>query len=71
MFPNPVRNIVTIDAPATVNVIVRDLTGRIVMKQDDAKKLDMSQLADGAYMLMISDKNGTMVKTERLLKVSE
>lgn len=71
VFPNPVHSVVNIQAPAQVNVVLRDLTGRMVMKLDNAKQLDMSKLADGTYMLMISDKNGNMVKMDKVLKVSD
>lgn len=71
VFPNPVRNTLNIEAPAVVNVTIRDLTGREVMKVSDARQIDMSILSDGAYMLMISDKNGNMVKTDKVMKVSE
>jgi len=71
IFPNPVRSVMNIDAPAPVNVVVRDVTGTQVMKLENAKQMDMSQLANGMYMLMISDKNGNMVKMEKVLKVSE
>ena len=71
VYPNPVRNTLNIEAPAQVNVIIRDLTGREVLNQENAKQMDMSKLADGAYMLMISDKNGNMIKTNKVMKVSE
>lgn len=71
VFPNPVRSTLNIKSPDPVNITLRDLTGRLLMKVDKAEQIDMSQLPDGAYMLMISDRDGIMVKTERVMKISE
>ncbi len=71
VFPNPVRNVINIDAPAQVNVVLRDLTGRIITQANNVKQLDMTGLPDGYYMLMIADKNGVMIKAEKVMKVAE
>jgi len=68
LFPNPTQQFVNIDAPVKVDVMVRDLQGRVVMTQKEAKKVDVSPLANGVYMFMILDENGVLLKAEKVFK---
>jgi hypothetical protein len=71
VYPNPVHQLVNIDAPVKVNVSLRDVTGRVILSKNDVKQIDMDQLAAGSYLLYISDEQGEMVKIEKLTKVIE
>ena len=71
VYPNPAHRIVSIEAPVKVNISLRDVTGRVVLKVEDAKQVDMSQLADGTYLLLINDQQGRLMKIEKLIKSSE
>jgi hypothetical protein len=71
VYPNPASKIVHIDAPIKVNVSLHDATGRIVLKKNEVTELDLSQLADGPYMLFITDQDGRSLKTEKVLKTAE
>ncbi len=68
VYPNPARGIVKIEAPAKVNVSLRDITGRVILKADNATQIDVSELAGGSYLLFISDEQGHLIKTEKLIK---
>ncbi|WP_123985297.1 T9SS type A sorting domain-containing protein [Taibaiella soli] len=68
LFPNPTQQFVNIDAPVKVDVMVRDLQGRMVMIQKEAKRVDVSPLANGVYMFMILDQNGMLLKAEKVFK---
>lgn len=68
VFPNPTHDIVNIQSPVKVNIQVRDLTGKVIMKQENATQVDLGSLANGVYMLIISDENDALLKTEKLFK---
>lgn len=68
LFPNPTQQFVYVDAPVKVDVMVRDLQGRVVMTQKEAKKIDLSPMANGVYMFMVLDENGSLVKVEKVFK---
>ncbi|XZF15684.1 immunoglobulin domain-containing protein [Chitinophagaceae bacterium MMS25-I14] len=68
VYPNPARQLVNIDAPVKVNIVVRDLQGRVILEQKDAKQVDLGQVADGLYMMQISDTDGHLLKVEKLQK---
>jgi hypothetical protein len=70
IFPNPTPAKVNIEAPVVVNAYVRDAAGRTVLTVKEATEVDLSQLADGIYMLMITDTKGAALTTERVTKMS-
>jgi hypothetical protein len=59
---------VYIDAPVRVNIAIRDLSGRVVLKQEDAREVNLDGIADGVYMILVSDREGRLIKTEKLFK---
>lgn len=70
LYPNPTETKIFIEAPASVNVEVKDVTGRVVYEKEGAKEIDMSKYADGVYLFSISNKDGVLIKKEKVNKVS-
>jgi hypothetical protein len=68
VYPNPSHGMVYIDAPVRVNITIRDLSGRVVLTQEDAKQVNLDGIADGVYMILVSDQKGQPIKTEKLFK---
>ncbi|XZF13384.1 T9SS type A sorting domain-containing protein [Chitinophagaceae bacterium MMS25-I14] len=68
IFPNPTNGIVNIDAPVKVNISVRDLSGKVVLFAPDAQKVDITSVANGVYMMMITDTEGHLLKVEKVFK---
>jgi len=68
IYPNPASRIIYIDAPVAVNIAVRDITGRTLLVKENVKQLDLGDLADGVYMIFVSESNGRLLKTEKLFK---
>ena len=73
LYPNPTKAITTVDfeVPTTGSAIatVKDITGRVVFSKNvsttegvNQLAIDMSELANGLYILNISDKTSTVVK---------
>ncbi|MEM6348581.1 MAG: CotH kinase family protein [Bacteroidota bacterium] len=53
LFPNPTTGIVNLESPAEMEVVLYDLSGRMLL-QSTNKQLDMSFLPAGAYLLKLS-----------------
>jgi hypothetical protein len=71
IYPNPTQNLVNIDAPISVVVTVKDVTGRTIINATETKTIDMSKFADGVYLFMISDKDGNeLIKQQRVNKIT-
>lgn len=68
VYPNPTQNQVTIDAPISVNLSVKDITGKQVMSLKDAKSVDMALFADGIYIFTLTDNDGVVLKMDKVMK---
>lgn len=68
IYPNPAHQTVNIDAPVKVDVMIRDLQGRVILTQKDVKRIDLGDIASGVYMIMVLDENGQLLKMEKLFK---
>jgi Secretion system C-terminal sorting domain len=68
LYPNPAHNTLYIKAPIKVNISLAGIDGRVLLQANEATEVDLSQLAGGMYMIRISDINGNMIKTEKIVK---
>jgi hypothetical protein len=68
IYPNPAQDIVHIDAPVALNVVVRDLQSKTVVQAENTNQLDLSGIATGVYILSVYDKDGQLLKIEKLVK---
>lgn len=68
VFPNPAKNFIQLEAPVKVNIVLSTFDGKEVLREKNAKKVDVGHLAAGIYLLRIYDVNDTPVKTEKMVK---
>jgi len=68
VYPNPSGDIVHIAAPQTVHVFLSSMDGKVLLQQQDVRAIDISPYADGVYLLKITDRNGAVIRTDRLVK---
>ncbi len=70
IYPNPVQASLYVDWCDAIKIRITTADGKIVLTVDDAKSLDLSGLADGVYMISVYDRNGKIVKTKPITKVT-
>ncbi len=68
VYPNPAQDRVYISASVPVTATLSSMEGRVVLHQDHASGIDLSGVADGVYMLRITDAQGYLLKTEKVVK---
>ncbi len=68
VYPNPAQNIIHIQAPYPVHVQLKSIEGKLVLQQQSVKSIDISGVASGMYLLSITDKEGKVIHTEKLIK---
>jgi len=68
IYPNPASSIINIEASVNVNIRISGVDGKIVLQQENAKTVDISQLATGIYMIQVSNDKGLVLKNEKLVK---
>lgn len=68
VYPNPAKDLVYINAPFPVNVQLAGIEGRAIRYLKDVKYISIGDLAAGVYLLRITDKEGTVLKNEKLIR---
>jgi hypothetical protein len=71
VYPNPTSGIVHIDASVKVKVVLRDVTGKSVLSATDVKEIDLGDVANGMYLLYISDMDGHLLRAEKVTKTNQ
>jgi len=68
VYPNPTTGLLRIEAPMPVTAYVRNALGQTVLIAVDATEIDLSRLADGTYLLVLTDADGRLLGQERITK---
>lgn len=68
IYPNPTNGVLYIKSAVSVNLAVRDVTGKTVLSAPDADHLNLERLADGMYLLYITDQSGQLIRAEKITK---
>ncbi|HXS37412.1 MAG TPA: choice-of-anchor Q domain-containing protein, partial [Flavipsychrobacter sp.] len=70
IYPNPVTSTFHIAAPVNVNIMISDMQGKSLLYKENETNIDISYFANGVYLLRITDTQGKLLKTEKLVKIS-
>lgn len=68
VYPNPTSNLLYIESPVAVQAALYDLTGRPLLNTAEARQIDLSGFAEGLYFLHLTDKNGRLLKVEKVFR---
>jgi uncharacterized protein YjdB len=68
VYPNPVSKTIFIDSYVPVTAVLISVDGREVMRVAKADNMNIQELADGIYVLMLYTADGAFIKAEKLLK---
>ena len=68
LYPNPVTDYLYISSAERVSVTISSIDGRTLGHYENAKKVDVSHLSSGIYLLRLCDKNGMLIGTEKIIK---
>src|SRR5690606_33219544 len=66
VYPNPVQHTLFVSEPA--NLILTNLSGQLVAKEQNVTSLDISAQQAGIYFLTISDTSDTMLQQTKIVK---
>jgi len=66
IYPNPIKNVVYFSS--TTNVQISNLTGQIVVVENNVNILDLSKQPTGMYFITLSDNNGQVIQKSKLVK---
>jgi uncharacterized surface protein with fasciclin (FAS1) repeats len=67
LYPNPTNDVINVNGESITNVVVRDLTGKIVLDTNNTQNIDLTGLENGTYMITVVGTTGTVTKSIQLL----
>ncbi len=68
VYPNPAQSVIQVSAMAPVSVTIRSMEGRAVLRAEQAGSIDISSLANGLYLLQVTDLSRKIIHVEKLVK---
>jgi len=68
VYPNPATDKITIQSPVRVNVVLTDVSGRMIKQVENAHKVNIQGLASGLYLLKITDREGRLIKVSKVVR---
>ncbi len=68
IYPNPANDMIYVRSPLPVSVSLSGIDGRVLLQVSDARAIDMSGLVQGVYLVRITDMEGRLIRTEKVLK---
>lgn len=71
VYPNPTTGLVNIESSVKVKVVLRDVAGKSVLEASDVKQINLGDIANGMYLLYISDMNGTLLRADKITKTAQ
>ena len=66
MYPNPVKNMLTIDGLVVKDVVIYSVLGKAVLNISNQNTIDVSSLSKGVYFIKVSD--GINASTNKFIK---
>ena len=70
IYPNPAVNTIHVEAAVKVTIVLSTLDGKEIITAANANEIDLSNLAQGLYVIKVYDTNGTLLKVEKIVKNS-
>lgn len=67
-YPNPANATVNVVANNKVNIAILGMDGKLLIQQTNAKSINISNLANGIYIIKAYDDQNNTLKTEKLIK---
>jgi hypothetical protein len=68
IYPNPTSNVLNITTSDKVNVSILSMDGRTLINKNNASAINVSNLANGAYMIQVYNQKNILIKTAKFTK---
>jgi len=68
VYPNPATDFLHIQSPVKINAAITDVAGKTIREIKNARNVSLKGLAEGIYLMQISDVNHHLIKVEKFIK---
>lgn len=66
VFPNPAKNIVSVEAPLPVSITLIDVFGKL-LSGSQSNSMDISSYANGLYFVYVRDRTGNLITIKKII----
>ncbi len=66
LYPNPAKSLVSLSIPC--NIVLTDITGKVVYVQQNTDKVDLTHQPAGVYFITLSNLKGELIQRSKLIK---
>lgn len=68
IYPNPSENIIHISSPIKINIHLFSIEGRRIQSFENGSHISLKDLANGVYLIQITNTVGNVLKYEKVIK---
>jgi hypothetical protein len=68
IYPNPATDEVNVSYNEMVNISISSVDGRVLINKENTSKVNIAHLAAGLYIMRVTDREGVLLRTEKILK---
>ncbi len=68
VYPNPIQDRLFIQSPKAVHIMLSSIDGKVLLKSFNESSVSVKHLVPGIYMLNISNQDGVILRTEKIIK---
>lgn len=68
LYPNPANDHMRISCPVDVNIHIYNMAGQQLIYTPNARDVNITSLSSGLYLVKITDKEGALLKIEKMIK---
>ncbi len=68
IFPNPATSVLHIESPVAVRATITSVEGKVLISEVNAHDLNIKDLPNGLYLLMLYDQSGERIAIEKVIK---
>ena len=68
IFPNPAIHTLWVSAPVKTDAVLSTVDGRVLLEIRDVEVVHIENLPAGMYLLQIRDKEGHLIKAQKIVK---
>ncbi len=70
VYPNPATDQLNIRSAVPTKLIIQSLDGRTVLSSDQPRTVAIGHLQAGVYIIRLTDHNGKLIYTDKLMKIT-
>lgn len=68
VYPNPASSRIYVEANTVTGLVLTSIEGKVLLQRKAAKELDLTGITPGIYFLKITDQQGRLLGTEKIVK---